>query len=389
MWIKRGLVLCLCLVLLGLCVWNILQTDTGMQYVFLSPTETQPNPEEPTPTALQQLLIRIKGSTEDWGETYTSWALTSQNESVSLSGEGGGTALATLQGVWGDTNALPGMLARFGRTFYQEELTSGEKVMLITEKLAIALFRTGDPVGRLVQLEGENYRVVGILRQERTVGDHDAYTAYVPLLALDSTGYQTETLMLSARPVEGAGATTRFAKDMEGLCPGGETHLLSKERARALLPLRLLGVAAGLCVMISLARWSKGLLMKWYRAEKQRLETSYLRRLLPRIAMEVLAAAGMGAALLLGLWALVQLALEPVYTFPEWIPAVLVEWSDISETFWANQVSANRVISLRSPQSLTLDFFHQAMTLLCGFMAILLAKFYGQWRGQQQTREKQ
>lgn len=389
MWIKRGLALGLCLVLIGLCVWNILQTDTAMQYVFLSPVETSSNEEEPDPTALCQLLTRIQNSEEDWQETYTAWALTSQNESVSLSGENGGTAIATLQGVWGDTAALPAMLARFGRTFYQEELTNGEKVMLLTEELAIALFRTGDPVGRQVQVEGESYRVIGILRQSRTVGDHDEYMAYVPLLALDAAGYQTQTLTLSARPVEGSGAANRFAKDMESLCSGGESHLLSKERARAMLPLRLLAVAVGLCAVFSLARWCKVLVLGWYQAEKIRLESSYLPGLLPRMALEALAVLGMAGAMLLGLWGLVQLALEPVYTFPEWIPAVLVEWSDISETFWVNQTSANRVISLRTSQSLTLDFFRRAMTALCGLTALMLAKFYGQWRGRRQTMEKQ
>lgn len=389
MWIKRGLALSLCLVLIGLCVWNILQTDTAMQYVFLSPTETPQSEEKLTPTALRQLLTRIGNSAEDWQETYTAWALTSQNEAVSLSVENGGTATATLQGVWGNTAALPTMLARFGRTFYQEELTDGEKVMLLTEDLAIALFRTGDPVGRQVQVEGESYRVIGILRQSRTVGDHDEYTAYVPLLALDAAGYQTETLTLSARPVEGAGAATRFAKDMESLYAGGETHLLSKERTAALLPLRYLAVAVGLCAVFSLTRWCGKLAMKWYRAEKLRLESSYLPALLPRMTLECLAMLGMAGALLLGLWGLVQLALEPVYTFPEWIPAVLVEWSDISETFWVNQTAANRVISLRTSQSLTLDFFRRAMTALCGLTALMLARFYGQWRGKQQAMEKQ
>lgn len=388
MWIKRGLALGLCLVLMGLCAWHIFQTDDALQYVFLSPTEPEQDPEKPTPTALHQLMKQAQLSAEDWQETYASWALTSRNESVQLAGENGGTATVTLQGLWGSTAALPPMLARFGRCFYQEELQDGSKVMLITEELAIALFRTGDPVDRLVQVGEDSYRVIGILRQGRSVGDHDAYTAYVPLLALDAAGYQTQTLTLSARPVEGAGAANRFAKDMETFYPGGEAHLLAKEQARALLPLRVLAVATGFGLVLMLSRRCKSLALDWYRAEKVRLESSYLSALLPRMVLEALAALAMGAALLLALYALVQLALEPVYTFPEWVPAVPVEWSDIVSTFWNNQTAANRIISLRTSQSMTLDFFRQAMMLVCTLCGLMLARLYGQWRGQQKAKER-
>lgn len=386
MWIKRCLALGLCLVLIGLCTWNILQVDTPMQYVFLSPSEPEQDPEKPAPTALRQLMRQAQRSAEDWRETYTAWALTSRNESVQLACESGGTATVALEGIWGSTAALTPMLARFGRGFYQEELQEGSKVMLITEELAITLFRTGDPVDRLVQVGEDSYRVIGILRQGRTVGDHDAYTAYVPLLALDAAGYQTQTLTLSARPVEGAGATTRFARDMEAFYPGGETHLLAKEQSRALLPLRLLCVGAGLCLVVMLFHRYRALVIHWYRAEKARLEHSYLPALLPGMALRGLAALGMGAGLLLALYALVQLGLEPVYTFPEWVPAVPVEWRDIVSTFWSNQTAANRMVSLRTPQSITLDFFRQAMTLACTLCGLLLMKYYGLWRGAQKAR---
>lgn len=388
MWIKRCLALGLCLVMIGLCAWNILQTDTAMQYVFLSPSEPEQDPEKPTPTALRQLVKQAQRSAGDWQETYAAWALTSRNESVQLTCENGGTATVALEGIWGSTAALPPMLARFGRGFYQEELQEGSRVMLITEELAIALFRTGDPVDRLVQVGEDSYRVIGILRQGRTVGDHDACTAYVPLLALDAAGYQTQTLTLSARPVEGAGAATRFARDMETFCPGGETHLLAKEQFRALLPLRLLSVGAGLGLVVMLFHRYKALALGWYQAEKARLERSYLPALLPGMAARCLAALGMGAGLLLALYALVQLALAPVYTFPEWVPAVPVEWRDIVSTFWNNQAAANRIISLRTPQSLTLDFFRQAMTLACTLCGLLLLNLYGQWRGAKKARTR-
>ena len=162
MWIKRGIALALCAVVIGLCCVQVLKVDTGMQYLILSPTEPAQDPEKPTPTELSKLIDKLKAAAADWSGIISCWALSSQNETVSLSGKNAQNTSARLVGVYGNQAALPGQLARFGRTFYEEELAHGDKVILLSEALAIALFRAGDPVDRIVTIGETEYRVIGI-----------------------------------------------------------------------------------------------------------------------------------------------------------------------------------------------------------------------------------
>ena len=384
MWIKRAVALGLCLALAGLCVWQIFQVDTGMQYIVLAPAEPERDPEKPAATALSGLVDKLKLSAEDWGGILSDWALTSQNEEVQLTGKNGQGASARLVGVYGSLSALPRRLARFGRNFYPEELKNGDRVILLDEELAIALFRTGDPVDRVVILNDLEYRVIGILRHGRTPGEHDAYAAYVPLLSLEKEAFQTETLMVSARPVPGAGAASQFKSDMSAWRAGGSLHLLSKERERALLPLRALIAAVGFCAALCLWRRLKTLTLFLYQDYRTRLNSLFAVQLLPRLMGYLLLVLLCAGGLLLLLYGLVMFTLEPVYVFPEWIPAVPVEWSDISSTFWTNRTTVTGAVELRSPELLTLRFYHSILTALCVLAGFILCKGYGYWRGRKE-----
>ena len=384
MWIKRGIALALCAVVIGLCCVQVLKVDTGMQYLILSPTEPAQDPEKPTPTELSKLIDKLKAAAADWSGIISCWALSSQNETVSLSGKNAQNTSARLVGVYGNQAALPGQLARFGRTFYEEELAHGDKVILLSEALAIALFRAGDPVDRIVTIGETEYRVIGILRGGRTPGDHDEYTAWVPLLALDQAQFQTTTLTVSARSLPGAGAASQFKTDMNVWHAGGDLYLLSKERQRALLPARLLAAVMGFAVMLRLMtlyrRWAASL----YRDYRRRLESQFAVQLLPRLL-------GYGAMLLaaFGVWLaamyfLVQFMLQPVYVFPEWVPAVPVEISEILKTFWQNQASATRIVELRTPELLTLRFYRSALTAVSVLAGLI---FFPGWRASCQKAD--
>ena len=387
MWIKRGVALGLCLLCIGFCVIQVFHVDTAMQYLVLSPTEAEQDPEKPAPTALSQLISRLESAAEDWQGTISAWALSSWNEEVALEGKNGKSATARLVGLYGNAATLPQQLARFGRLLYAEDLQRGDRVMLISEALAIALFRTGDPVDRIVTVGGTEYRVAGILRETRTVGDHDQYTAYVPLKALDQAGFQTGTLAVSARPIAGAGAASQFKASMQAWQPGGDLHLLSKERSRTLLPLRALAVVMGGCLAVCLWRFYKRLALSLYGDYRHRLQSQFAVQLFPRLAGYAALLLAAGAAYLLLLYGLVQFALAPVYIFPEWIPAVPVEWTDISSTFWSSQTAVNRAVELRSPELMTLRFYRGVLCGLCVIAAVLLAKYYGEWRGAQRAKQ--
>lgn len=387
MWIKRGVILLVLLALTGACVYTAYQVDDGMQYIALAPQESAPDPEKPEPSALSGLIKKLEDNEEDWREILSCWALTGSREEVSLAGRNAQTVTARLVGVYGNVNALPPMIARFGRGFYEEDLENGENIILLTEQLAIALFRTGDPIDRIVEVDGTEYRVAGILRQKRTLGDHDEYTAYVPLLSLDKTRFQWQTLTVSARPVPGSGAASQFKNDMNAWSAGGDLHLLSKERYRALLPVRALVFLAGCWVAAFVWRRYKGLAVHFYRDIRARLEHRFAVQLFPRMTGYAALLLVFGALWLLGLYALVQLVLDAVYTFPEWVPTIPVEVPDILKTVWQNQTAITRAVSLRSPELMLLRFCHGALCGLCAVTGLLLSKWYGELRGAAKQRD--
>ena len=73
---------------------------------------------------------------------------------------------------------------------------------------------------------------------------------------------------------------------------------------------------------------------------------------------------------------LLNFTIYPVYIFPEWVPSVLVEWSDINTAFWNNRQDVSKLVEYRIPALIQLRFYHRALTLLCASIIALLLKPY-------------
>ena len=68
---------------------------------------------------------------------------------------------------------------------------------------------------------------------------------------------------------------------------------------------------------------------------------------------------------------------EPVYTFPEWVPAVLVEPKDIQTAFWNVWQTSATVVEYRTPELLRLRFLREVMAWSCGACALLIGSLTG------------
>ena len=77
---------------------------------------------------------------------------------------------------------------------------------------------------------------------------------------------------------------------------------------------------------------------------------------------------------------LLQELIAPVYIFPEWVPAILVEPKEIEKTFWTLRAQQTGLVALRTPQVLRLHFLHRVMTAACALAAVLLLKPYHKLR---------
>ncbi|MDL2206957.1 ABC transporter permease, partial [Eubacteriales bacterium OttesenSCG-928-N13] len=238
-----------------------------------------------------------------------------------------------------------------GRLPYADELRDGDRVALIDEQLTLLLYRNSQPLGRPLILNEIEYRIIGVLRQGSRIGEVSEYHAYVPITQLAREQLPLQTLTISALPIPGAGAFTAFDAAVKGW-HAGDTMDLGKEAMRAWLPARALLFLVGLMLALWGLRWWKLLVGRQIHVLKVLHETEYLLRLLPRIIRLILMATLSFACIIGGMYLLILFLVQPVYTFTEWVPAVLVEWVEVTKTFWVNQTNAAKAISLRSPELL-------------------------------------
>lgn len=347
-------------------------TDPGMPEA-----ETLPN------APVKTMLDSLQTAQEDWAGVFEAYTASGVAEAVTLEGDAGSTAQVRLTALGTDAFAVAPLYLRVGRLFYPEELAGGSDGIVLDEQLALSLFHVGEPIGRMVRIGSEPFTVIGVLRHAKRVGDAGDAAAYVALAALWDKEIQLDALQVTARPVAGAGARSIFKEDLEAWQPGGTLIDLGKAGVGALLPLRVLLVfCGGLAFFRLLGIWIFRLrrFARWYRGS---LQNEYAKTLLPRLLAGILLFALSGGALLAGAGALIAYLVAPVYTFPEWMPAVLVEWDDIRAAFWQVWQSAASLRELRSPELIRLRYF----AMVTGWSAAGAAvAFTGLWVRREEKR---
>lgn len=379
MWIKR-ITLLLCALSIALLVFCVQQTEPFLQYVISAPV-ISPGADEKTPeSTLLPLLNTLSLYEESWQGVVSGTSMTVDKAFVSLQGVGGAAVTAHLTGEYGAADALPFRRLTAGRHFYPEELTQGAPVILLNEKLALALFRVSDPIGRSVLIDGQSYTVIGIIRQTRQAGQQEECCACVPLKALDAQNLQMQTLTVWAVPIQGAGAAAQLKNDLSAWQAGGTFYNLSKERSRALLPAWLAAVICGLLLIISAFSVFKRLILFLASDYRTRLSHAFAIQLIPRLLLCIFLGSSALAALLLLFYIWAQLALSMVYVFPEWIPAVPVEISDILTAWWNIVQESAAGIELRTQEVMTLRMLRILLRLPCIAFTLLFTHIHGAHR---------
>ena len=122
---------------------------------------------------------------------------------------------------------------------YPDECTYGERVALLDEQLAVALFQYAEPLSEEIQIAGEKYRVIGIVRDHKRVGDQEEYSLYVPYRSLVCFHASVMSCVIfEGKPVKGAGGWAAFQSAAKQLSESGSTHSLPKESMNGKMPLR-------------------------------------------------------------------------------------------------------------------------------------------------------
>ena len=305
---------------------------------------------------------------------------------ASVSVQDGASAAARLEALEEDAYALRPIELFGGRLMYAEEFERGDRVAMLDEQLAVALFQYAEPLEREVLIAGKTYRIVGIVRDQKQVGDAQDYSVYVPYRAIEKSSLPLHHLCLQAAPVAGAGGWSAFSAATAAL-GSGTTWNLQKEITNALMPARMLLVLCGVVVLFALLRHVNAWFWSTVGAYERRLKDAYAARLLPWLA-------GRGLLLLLGygvlLYGFAQVFLlwvSPVYLFPEWIPAVLVEPKDIAAAFWNVWQGMASPMELRSPEVLRIQFFARLLAWATGGAAAAAGVLWGRWAAARGRRE--
>ena len=363
--------------------YSVSQVGNHLQYLIAPPHKLQTSGGEETPVKpnepVAQWYAALKDVAEEWDSTMEAWTLGGVMENASLSAEGGGTqGRVTVMGENGTT--LHPLQLRFGRNFFPEELRDGAHVIILDEQAALALFRISDPIDRKVTVQGTEYRVIGVARHRKLVGDYTEYGVYIPLMSVIDQDMTLDVLQVEAAPRAGVGASVSFSTVCGTWQQGGTVIDLGKEGMAATLWLRVLLCLAGATALLRLIGWLNGQVRSYAKQYSQQLQVRYALSLMPQLGgMILLFCLGYGGAAALAA-VLMNVIIQPVYTFPEWIPAVLVEWEDIAAAFWKVWQTSATLREMRSPEILRLRYFTLLIQGCSAATGVLLALWYARRR---------
>ncbi len=391
MWIKRGLALLL--LAAGIALLFFRAGEAAGVYLYSLPSPQEPPreqqaprqaeeeaeetaPREKKPTEMEKRLKSLEKKMDDLAGAVLAYGLTAYLPKAALGDGQNGSATGLVRAQWGSPQHLKAPLTA-GRHLYLEELEQGAPVAVINEQLAIALYRVGDPVGRKLTIGGHDFTVVGVVRKPRHGGDREEQQAEVPLRALIQYGVQTRFTAVNILPRPGSGAYAALSQGLNQWEAGGSFYSLPKEIYRARLPLRILLCVLGLMGMSLALRLSVRGIRQMMANSRRRLESHYAARLLPEFVGKTLLSILLVALNLGAIFLILQEMIAPVYVFPEWVPAILVEPREIIKTFWALRAQATPLVALRTPEVLRLQFLGGLMTLFCTAFFVLMLKPIG------------
>ena len=347
------------------------------QYLWPAPALTQTTDSDASTTVstnggLKQARLNMETVLEALDGACEPTTLYAVGDGVSvIADQDGATAVTTrLEAIDDGAYTIKPLLLKSGRLIYSEEFLTGAHVALVDEKLAVALFNYAEPIDRTLLVNGVAYRIVGVISDSRQVGDHYEHTLYLPYRAMENSATPFSALCIESHPIPNAGGWAAFESATENISTQGTAISIIKEKMNAAMPLRVLGCLFGLMVLLFGIRVLNTQAGKLYRAYRLRLRDQYAMRLLPWLGIRGLAL-GVGYAVCAVAFAkLFIVMVAPVYTFPEWIPTVLVEPTDIATAFWNVWQKQASLLEMRSPELIRTRFFANIIGWACGGMAV-------------------
>lgn len=261
-----------------------------------------------------------------------------------------------------------------GRRLTETELKLGDRVAMVDEQLAFQLFGSELPEDAKATIDGVEYSVVGAYRHRRSVGESAQYSAYVPLLSANQNS--RDELLMIARPIADSGARTMFESTMRANWEqDGSFYSLGKEALRQRMIVRVLILVFGLSLIFRLMRWMNGVAAQGWARFREKLRWNYFSKAAPTLLLFLLTClVGYGALLAL-LYALAAFSIQPLYTFTEWVPENVVEWTSLKTVFWNLVGDSAKLVRVGTRELRIVEFWGKLLrrgTLSALYGALLL-----------------
>lgn len=327
---RRGLLLALLgAVLMSLGAFVICDVGDGLQYILPAPAASKESGE------LTELYKAGQEQLAALTDSLTAAAIGARAQGMSVSAGDGRNVETALYAVGAGYFDVTHETLLSGRLISETDVRKADRVIVLDERSALALFPGDDPLGREVTLEGVKYEVAGVFRGGRRLGETDEHISYIPITTAGDQALAMQTVEILAKGSDSIASAILMEDTLRAWKPGGSFYHLGKLAMGAAMPLRWLVLIVGGMVLLSLlARLNAH---AWGRICRyaELLRTRYARDMLPAMAGNALACLVGYAALLGAAFALASFAIQPLYVFTEWVPEVVVELSSLTSRFWS------------------------------------------------------
>lgn len=218
-----------------------------------------------------------------------------------------------------------------GRLIAPYDIVHAQQVVMLDSGVALRLFQSESPIGQIVMLENEPFRVVGMVEGGRHIGETGEYTVFVPITVANTM--KMDTLEITAK---GSGVATAafFESTLRSWNNKGSFHYFEKLKMGAWLPLRwalvLLAVRMVMLFGTGIVRYAQNSVWVY----RERLMRSYVGSLMPRMMGRGVFGIMLVAVLAVMIYGIALATTQPLYKFGEWVPDVFVDLSSLIETFW-------------------------------------------------------
>lgn len=327
---RRGVLLAALGTMLMICGALVLHgAGDGLQYILPAPAATKEGGE------LAGLYKAGQEQLESMADSLTASTIGARAQGMSVSAGESRSVQTALYAVGAGYFDVVHETLTAGRLISETDVRKADRVIVLDERAALALFTGDDPLGKEVTLEGVQYEVAGVIRGVRRLGETDEHVSYIPITAASDQALGMQTVELLARGSNSIGSAILMEDTLSAWKPGGSFYSLGKLAMGAAMPLRWLALIVGGMILLSLlARLNAHTWGRICRYADQ-LRTRYARDMLPAMAGSALLCL-LGYALLLGAaFALASFSIQPLYVFTEWVPEVVVELSSLTSRFWA------------------------------------------------------